>query len=87
MYKQGNGTLAYQDAWNLFDQILVSKAFLNGDDKSTLSYYKVAVYRKPFLFQKGGRYDGYPLRTRAGGKYLAGYSDHLPVYIVLVKEV
>ncbi|NQX84260.1 MAG: hypothetical protein HRS57_03615 [Mycoplasmataceae bacterium] len=52
-----------------------------------MSYYKVSVYRKPFLFQKGGRYDGYPLRTSAGGKYLGGYSDHLPVYIVLVKEV
>jgi hypothetical protein len=87
LYKQGNGTLAYNDAWNLFDQILLSKDFLNGSDKSKLSYYKVAVYRKPFLFQKGGRYDGYPLRTSAGGKYLAGYSDHLPVYIVLVKEI
>jgi len=86
-YKQGNGTLAYNDAWNLFDQIIVSKAFLNDKDYSTLSYYKMKVYRKPFLFQHGGRYDGYPFRTRAGGKYLGGYSDHLPVYITLIKEV
>jgi len=85
-YKAGNGTLAYNDAWNLFDQILVSKPMLN-DDKTTLSYYKMNVYRKPYLFQKGGRYDGYPLRTRAGGTYLGGYSDHLPVYITLIKEV
>lgn len=85
-FKKGNGTLAYHDAWNLFDQILVSKGFLNGTDHSSLSYYKMAVYRKPFLFQHGGRYDGYPFRTRAGGKYMGGYSDHLPVYITLVKE-
>ena len=86
-FKKGNGTLAYHDAWNLFDQILVSKGFLNETNYSTLSYYKMAVYRKPFLFQHGGRYDGYPLRTRAGGKYLGGYSDHLPVFITLIKEV
>jgi len=86
-FKQGNGTLAYNDAWNLFDQILVSKGFLNDKDYSSLSYYKMSVYRKPFLFQHGGRYDGYPYRTRAGGKYLGGYSDHLPVFITLIKEV
>ena len=86
-FKAGNGTLAYNDAWNLFDQILVSKGFLNNTDYSSLSYYKMNVYRKPFMFQHGGRYDGYPLRTHAGGKYLNGYSDHLPVYITLIKEV
>jgi predicted extracellular nuclease len=85
-YKKGNGTLAWNDAWNLFDQILVSKAFLNGSDYSKLSYYKAFVYRKPYLLQTEGRYKGYPLRTKAGGQYLGGYSDHLPVYIVLIKE-
>lgn len=87
IFKKGNGTLAWNDAWNLFDQILISESFLNGTDYSTLSYYKVKVYRKPYLFQKEGRYKGYPLRTFAGGKYLAGYSDHLPVYVVLIKEI
>jgi len=85
-YKKGYGTLAWNDAWNLFDQIMVSKAFLNGTDYSTLSYYKAYVYRKPYLLQTEGRFKGYPLRTSAGGQYLGGYSDHLPVYIVLIKE-
>jgi hypothetical protein len=26
---------------------------------------------------------GYPLRTFTSGRYTAGYSDHLPVYVVL----
>jgi len=86
LYKKGNGTLAWNDAWNLFDQIVVSKSFLNGVDYSKLSYYKVRVYRKPYLFQTEGRYKGYPFRTRAGGQYMGGYSDHLPVYVVLIKE-
>ena len=29
LYKKGIGTLAYQDAWGLFDQILISHAWLN----------------------------------------------------------
>ncbi|MGV6862208.1 MAG: endonuclease/exonuclease/phosphatase family protein [Putridiphycobacter sp.] len=86
-YKKGHGTLAWNDAWNLFDQIMVSKAFLNGTDYSALSYYKAFVYRKPYLLQKEGRFKGYPLRTSAGGQYLGGYSDHLPVFIVLIKEL
>ena len=28
-YKKGIGTLAYQDAWGLFDQVIISKAWLN----------------------------------------------------------
>ncbi|HNP50032.1 MAG TPA: endonuclease/exonuclease/phosphatase family protein, partial [Bacteroidia bacterium] len=31
MYKQGIGTLAYNDSWNLFDQIMISSGFLNKD--------------------------------------------------------
>ena len=33
MYKNGLGTLAYQDSWNLFDQIIVSYPFLDKDQK------------------------------------------------------
>ncbi|MFD1552714.1 endonuclease/exonuclease/phosphatase family protein [Putridiphycobacter roseus] len=86
LYKKGLGTLAWGDAWNLFDQVLLSYAFL-GSDYTTFKYFKVAVLRKPYLFQTAGRYKGYPKRTTAGGKYLGGYSDHLPVYITLVRKV
>ncbi len=85
LYKKGIGTLAWGDAWNLFDQILLSHAFL-GTDYSSLKYYKVGIYNQPFMIQSEGRYKGYPFRTRAGGSYLGGYSDHFPVYTVLVKE-
>jgi len=32
-YKRGIGTLAYNDSWNLFDQIILSPALLNKDQK------------------------------------------------------
>jgi len=41
----------------------------------------------PFpISQQEGQYAGYPFRTFAGGAYAGGYSDHLPVYVILIKE-
>lgn len=87
--KQGTGTLMYQGSWNLFDQILLSPNLLNRDgskDYSTLKYFKNEIQRMPYLFQTEGKYKGSTKRTTAGGVWLDGYSDHLPVCVYLVKE-
>jgi hypothetical protein len=39
------------------------------------------------MMQQSGHYKGYPLRTFNGNIYQHGYSDHLPTYIILMKEV
>ncbi|HNW97103.1 MAG TPA: endonuclease/exonuclease/phosphatase family protein [Bacteroidales bacterium] len=83
--KEGIGSLAYRDNWNLFDQIIVSGTLL-GDNKSTYKFYKAKIFNRNFLTQKDGAYAGYPLRTYAGGVYQGGYSDHFPSYIFLIKE-
>jgi hypothetical protein len=85
MYRDGIGSLAYRDSWNLFDQIIVSSALLEKTNSGYL-YYKAKVFNKSFVLQKDGAYSGYPLRTYAGGVYQGGYSDHLPVYIFLVNK-
>ena len=85
-FKQGDCTLAYRDSWNLFDQLIVSQGLI-GEDASSYVFHKSYVYSKEYLKQKEGRYKGYPKRTHAGGKYLNGYSDHFPVFLVLKKEV
>lgn len=85
-FKLGDCTLAYQDAWNLFDQLIISQGLM-GIDESTYIFHKSYVYSKDYLKQKEGNYKGYPKRTHAGGLYLNGYSDHFPVYMVLKKEV
>ena len=83
---QGIGTNAYRDVWQLFDQILVSKPFL---DKNYDSYqfYKAGVFNKSYLINKSGRYKGYPFRSFSWGSFTGGYSDHLPPYIYLIKEI
>lgn len=84
--KKGHGTLLYQGKWNLFDQIVVNGNLL-GTDRSTLKFYKNEIFSRDFMFQKEGKYKGYPKRTQAGGVWTNGYSDHLPTLIYLIKEV
>jgi hypothetical protein len=85
-FNRGIGSLAYRDSWNLFDQILVSQSFLDGE-KGTFTYQGAKVFNKPFLRQRTGRYRDYPFRSYGGGTYLGGYSDHFPIYIFLIREV
>lgn len=89
LVKEGVGTLLYQGSWNLFDQILVTSNLLNKDDKkdfSSLKFWKNQIFKRDYLFQTEGKYKGSPKRTTAGGVWLDGYSDHLPVVVYLVKE-
>lgn len=83
--KKGTGTLMYDGKWNLFDQIVFTGNLL-GNDRSTLKYFRHEIFRRDFMFQKEGKYKGYPKRTHAGGVWLNGYSDHLPTIIYLIKE-
>lgn len=86
MYKKGNGTLAYQDAWGLFDQIIISFPWLS-KDQSGLFFFQQHIFFKEYLVENKGRYKGYPMRTWDGNTYRGGYSDHFPTYLVMLKEV
>ena len=83
---EGVGSNAYRDKWQLFDQIIMSKPFL---DKNYKDYqlYKAGVFNKSFLINKKGKYKGYPYRSFSYGTFTGGYSDHLPPYIYLLKEI
>jgi len=84
MSQDGLGTLAYRDAWDVFDQIVVSEPLIQ-KDYSTLRFWKAKIFNKPFLIQQSGQYKGYPLRNQTRGE--PGYSDHFPVYVLLIKEI
>ncbi len=84
MYKKGMGTLAYRDAWNLFDQIIISTE-LTIKDYSSYRFYKAGIFNKNYLTTPRGKYKGYPFRSFVNG-FTGGYSDHFPVYIYLIKE-
>ena len=84
-YMDGTGTLAWQDSWNLFDQILLNKNWIP-KKYETWQYYNVRIFNKAYLKSDFGNFKGYPFRTYSGGAYTAGYSDHFPVFILVAKE-
>ncbi len=84
-YKKGIGTLAWNDTWSLFDQIIVSHSFLNREQQGYF-FQEAAIFKKEYMLQKTGRFKGYPLRTYVGSSYMGGYSDHFPAYIILLKK-
>ena len=86
MYKKGIGTLAYQDAWGLFDQIMISYTWLN-KTQAGYFYYQPHIFNKDFMVENIGKYKGYPMRTWDGNTYRGGYSDHFPTYLVMLKKV
>ena len=83
---QGIGSNAYRDVWQLFDQILVTEPFLNKKYDS-YQFYKAGVFNESYLINKAGKYKGYPFRSFSWGSFTDGYSDHLPSYIYLIKEI
>lgn len=83
MANKGMGTLAYRDAWDIFDQILMTEPLVR-EDYSSWHYWKAGIYNKQFMIQPDGRYKGYGLRNNA---VTPGYSDHFPVFVYLIKQM
>lgn len=88
LLKAGYGTLAYRDAWNLFDNIVVSENLATGSTgelklkKADRKFYGY-IFDRPYLRQKEGQYKNYPLRTYVGNNFQGGFSDHFPVMIFI----
>ena len=77
------GTLKYQESWMIFDQIIVSKTLLTNDTLYCTSS-DARIVHEDFLFQNDPTYHGQKMnRTYVGPKYYGGFSDHLPVLLLL----
>lgn len=85
MYKKGAGTIAWRDGLDVFDQIMFTQPLTRKDDFSSYRYYKAFIFNPPYLITPRGRWKGYPYRSFANG-WTGGYSDHYPVYVILIKE-
>lgn len=86
LYQNGIGTLANRDSWGLFDQIIISHAWLNKQQEG-LFYHRQSIFTRNFMKEDMGRYKGYPMRTWDGNTYRGGYSDHFPTYLILLKRI
>lgn len=72
------GTYSYRNEFNVLDHIFVSKNFEKG--KFKVIKKSGTIFSAPWMMEEfKGQIQ--PKRTFAGSKYLAGYSDHLPVLV------
>lgn len=78
-YKEGKGTTVYHRQWDHFDQVILSRAFLDGEG---WRYEKAEIFDAAFIRNQGFE-DAYPLRSFKGYHWNSGYSDHLPVILHL----
>ena len=91
MLKAGYGTLAYRDAWNLFDNIVMSENLATGStgelkvQKKDGAKFYGNIFTRSYMVQQEGQYKNYPLRSFVGSNFQNGYSDHFPVYIYIAK--
>lgn len=81
------GTIAYQNTWQVFDQIIVSPSLLKKGDGYYVNFDDGRIYsNESMLFTDPGTSFKSPDRTYGGNTYYGGVSDHLPVYVVLRKD-
>lgn len=91
MLLDGYGSLGYRDVWSIYDQVIPSETLVNAPE-NTLKVQKIgkkgyygAIFKRPFMVTQQGQYKNYPFRTFSNGKFVNGYSDHFPAYIVIGK--
>lgn len=78
---KGEYTVTYKEQKNIFDQIIVSQSLLNKQQPYHLRTTAANIYSPTWLMYEHQKYGAIPNRTYSFGKYVGGYSDHLPVYI------
>lgn len=81
---RGVGSYVYNNRWLMYDNIFLGTRFLGGDG---FRYFDSGVFLRPWMLDaETVSRKGYPLRTFAGGVYLGGYSDHLPVFVLFERH-
>ncbi len=76
--KKGIGTHFYDKEFNMLDQIIISSALI---DNKAIEYKdnSFAIFQDESFIYNKGKMKGAIIPSFHDGKYLKGYSDHLPV--------
>ena len=85
--EENTGTIAWREAWQMFDQIIVSFNLLaEGDAGYYTGFDGGLIYSSDDLLFTGQTGFKGPNRTYGGDNYHGGVSDHLPVFVVFRKD-
>jgi len=83
-FLKGEGTLYYKD-WDVFDQFIVSGNLLS-KKHGKLPFVEAPyafIFKRDWMLYTNKKGDRVPNRTASSKEYFGGFSDHLPVYMVV----
>lgn len=83
--KSGKGSYNHRGDWGMLDQMVISKGLKDRKEGYGVKDNKMYVFRPDWLLFKHDKFGELPNKTYTGRKYIGGYSDHLPVYLILDK--
>ena len=84
LFNKGYGTYKYRGRWDMLDQFMLSRNLTS--ENNGHFFLKASVYSKKYMINPKGKYQGYPFKSFAGGKFLNGFSDHFPIYLYLARK-
>ena len=78
------GSHKHEDFWGCLDQMIVSRSLLLDENGLHIVQHQPHIFQAPFLLVPDEKYGGVKtFRTFLGPRYIGGYADHLPVYVLL----
>jgi endonuclease/exonuclease/phosphatase family metal-dependent hydrolase len=80
------GSIKYQNKWELIDLFFVSGNLLFGKTGLTCSASSIEIFKADFLLERVTGEGESPRRTYRGPIYVGGFSDHLPVILTFSRK-
>lgn len=78
------GTNKYRARWDIIDLLIVSADMAGSGKMVSVENGTFYIFAPSFLLEDDSKYSGYkPYRTYIGPRYNSGFSDHLPVCMML----
>jgi predicted extracellular nuclease len=84
-HARGEGSHWYGGSWGVLDHLIVSSPLLQASEGLRVQPESAVIFSEPFMLYTDKQGNARPSRTYAGEKYIGGYSDHLPVYLRIVR--
>lgn len=81
--KDGLGSHNYRGEWGMLDQIIVSSSFIKSKSGNIIKDKKAHILKEEWMLYYNDKGEASPSKTYGGPNYYGGYSDHLPVYVIL----
>ncbi len=81
----GEGTISRNYKWIMADNILVSQALIHGKHNYVKNMEGIVFKHDKILYYNSKADLMIPDKTYSGNNYYGGYSDHLPVYFILIR--